>query len=1142
MFDVIRTIAEPFRERRGLAAACVLFVSASGVAAAAYWWVAPRVANRLVRDRLAGVERRAGVATSYDRIEPSGLRSVAMHGFRARLDSGRGPLLEVDRLRVSLDVYHLAFGEPVVSAVAVRGAELTVRRREDGSTNLAVLRSELSEPSESEPETGGSVGSDSGLLRHFGGEWPNADLEEARLTFESAPEARGWPVERLAVDRFALDSDGARADLETRIEVRPGEAVDSRWRLPRSLELSATLRTPLSASTGKVEFDRPAEIVGIDPLPALRVGLAGLEVAEDSTVRLRDVTAALQAGGRPQPFGSADRIGISLEGWPSAPEMLRVDELVVERPRISADIDRQHGSVLHDLVQLTRSPVARAVVERAERVARLEYLSIPRWRRPEQPGGDGDTPGDAGERPSPADRLRTRLEATLRSRFVPARVEVRDAAVELTDRRRLGLQNPSRRLGLRNGKILAVHDRESGEFGLEGGFDVRGNRAASRGSVSFDFDGDSTAKTIRGTGTIDALDLSWLAQMLGTSVARRMRGGRLDARLSIEPGSEGERSNFSGAVSVSNGIFDLEAIAEEPLREVDAGYEFEGYFDADMALPEPEFVEWRHLSWDDRETSSESDAGGDSAATKARTSAERRGSGGGGEELDGPPEDALYPTTGAVVVTSGEASLNGARARFRPALFGIDGLRRRPARLDVEVELERTDVQQLFESVPEAIRGPVADARMKGTFAWNFDAEIPLYDAGEMEWETDPKLRDFRLVSLPEPVDVRELEGNFLHVIEEDELDFRRQIRIPEMRPVSATYLTEHCEISIEELDERRRRRGWPPLPPPSALGSDVSPGVRERPEIWVTESAESRTAPAPWEARTPEAPPGSESSTTNARSIGRGGEVRVESNRREGRTEGGRAGPGVDGDRESSGRERADEYVYVPLHHVSKWLPRAIMTTEDNSLFEHDGFNWFALENSVEENIAAGGFVRGASTVSMQLVKNLYLSFDKVLARKLREAYLVWLMESVVDVPKARILELYVNVIEFGPEIYGIYDASTHYFGKRPDELTLTEAVFLVSVIPNPKEHHRFYEEGDISDSWFDSLITYVEIMESRDRATKEDVERARDDRPAFYKPDPDDPQLRPPERPERGETSDRPGIDDFSTIFESPPSGENP
>jgi len=203
--------------------------------------------------------------------------------------------------------------------------------------------------------------------------------------------------------------------------------------------------------------------------------------------------------------------------------------------------------------------------------------------------------------------------------------------------------------------------------------------------------------------------------------------------------------------------------------------------------------------------------------------------------------------------------------------------------------------------------------------------------------------------------------------------------------------------------------------------------------------------------------------------------------------------------------------YVFVPLHHISKWMTRAVLTTEDNSFFKHDGINYFALKESVEDNIEAGGkFRRGASTISMQLVKNLFLDQKKLLARKLREAFLVWLMEKVVDVPKERILEVYFNIIEFGPGIFGIHDAAVHYFGKRPSDLTLGEVAWLVSIVPNPKKYHFYWDRGEITPSWFRRMSRYINVMHNRERTTVEERDEALAEPPAFYKPEADDPVLR--------------------------------
>ena len=157
--------------------------------------------------------------------------------------------------------------------------------------------------------------------------------------------------------------------------------------------------------------------------------------------------------------------------------------------------------------------------------------------------------------------------------------------------------------------------------------------------------------------------------------------------------------------------------------------------------------------------------------------------------------------------------------------------------------------------------------------------------------------------------------------------------------------------------------------------------------------------------------------------------------------------------------RSRYPEWVVY--EDFSPWLVQLITTTEDGSFFSHDGFSHTQILSALQKNVDKEGFARGASTISMQLVKNVYLGRQKTLSRKLQEVILTWMMESVEQVPKKRILEVYFNVIEFGPEIYGIHDAALYYFGKRADDLTLREVAFLVSIIPRPRTggDHRLRE-----------------------------------------------------------------------------------
>ena len=105
-------------------------------------------------------------------------------------------------------------------------------------------------------------------------------------------------------------------------------------------------------------------------------------------------------------------------------------------------------------------------------------------------------------------------------------------------------------------------------------------------------------------------------------------------------------------------------------------------------------------------------------------------------------------------------------------------------------------------------------------------------------------------------------------------------------------------------------------------------------------------------------------------------------------------------------------------------------MTTEDNGFFKHRGWVTPEFKTALRRNLAGGGFRLGASSITMQMVKNVLLSREKTLSRKLQELFLVWYIEKML--PKERILELYFNAIEFGPRIYGIGAAARHYFGKH--------------------------------------------------------------------------------------------------------------
>lgn len=156
------------------------------------------------------------------------------------------------------------------------------------------------------------------------------------------------------------------------------------------------------------------------------------------------------------------------------------------------------------------------------------------------------------------------------------------------------------------------------------------------------------------------------------------------------------------------------------------------------------------------------------------------------------------------------------------------------------------------------------------------------------------------------------------------------------------------------------------------------------------------------------------------------------------------------------------DNPFYTPLPFISPYLQAAVLTAEDPGFMQHNGFVAESFRESIATNIRQGRFARGGSTISMQLVKNVFLSRNKSVSRKLEEILIVWLIEQNRLLSKERMLEVYLNIIEWGPNVYGIGEASRFYFSKSPDELDLAESIFLSSLIPSPKYfRYRFDANG---------------------------------------------------------------------------------
>lgn len=153
-----------------------------------------------------------------------------------------------------------------------------------------------------------------------------------------------------------------------------------------------------------------------------------------------------------------------------------------------------------------------------------------------------------------------------------------------------------------------------------------------------------------------------------------------------------------------------------------------------------------------------------------------------------------------------------------------------------------------------------------------------------------------------------------------------------------------------------------------------------------------------------------------------------------------------------AAGKKYTVRTSWVSLSSISDNLVHAVVATEDGSFFQHEGIDWEELKISVRHDIEEGEQLRGASTITQQLAKNLYLDPSRSPLRKLREMVIAHRLEKALT--KVRILELYLNLIEWGPGVYGCELASQNAFGKSASELSREEAAALAAVIASPLKH----------------------------------------------------------------------------------------
>jgi hypothetical protein len=162
-------------------------------------------------------------------------------------------------------------------------------------------------------------------------------------------------------------------------------------------------------------------------------------------------------------------------------------------------------------------------------------------------------------------------------------------------------------------------------------------------------------------------------------------------------------------------------------------------------------------------------------------------------------------------------------------------------------------------------------------------------------------------------------------------------------------------------------------------------------------------------------------------------------------------------------------------LGQIPDRLKYSVLISEDGAFFSHRGFLLGPIRDSIAANLREGRFVRGASTITMQLVKNLYLKRQKTIARKLEEMLITWLIEEKRLVSKERMFEIYLNIIEWGPGVYGAQEAARFYFAKEVADLTLAEAVFMASIIPRPKRFMYSFDGDQRLRDWMQAYYRDV-------------------------------------------------------------------
>ena len=180
----------------------------------------------------------------------------------------------------------------------------------------------------------------------------------------------------------------------------------------------------------------------------------------------------------------------------------------------------------------------------------------------------------------------------------------------------------------------------------------------------------------------------------------------------------------------------------------------------------------------------------------------------------------------------------------------------------------------------------------------------------------------------------------------------------------------------------------------------------------------------------------------------------------------------------------------YARLNEISNHVKNAVVISEDTAFYQHSGFDFEELKTSFSTNLQRGELARGGSTITQQLAKNVFLTGEKSVTRKVKEAILTVQIEDRLKKPE--ILERYLNVVEFGDGIYGIKKASQYYFSKTPANLNVLEAAFLAFLLPNPPKYAASFEKKKLTAFARKRLRQIVGRMQSYRRISSEEYQWA--------------------------------------------------